>query len=65
MIDAKVRELTSRALAKALAFKACGQDAKAQAWATELVWLLDCVDILSDEAVQIKTQRDLEGGDLP
>ncbi len=64
-MNEKIRRLTSRALAKALAFKACGQNAKAQAWAVELVWLLDCVDILSDEAVQIKTQRDLEGGDLP
>lgn len=38
----------SRALAKAIAYKQCGKDDNANAWAAELVALLDCVGILSE-----------------
>lgn len=41
------RQLTARALAKAIAFKACGKDADARQWARELVRLLQCSEILS------------------
>ena len=47
------REIT-RALAKALAYKQCGKDRHAAAWAAELVQLLECSDILVSGA-----QRDL------
>ena len=43
MID---RKATATALAKAIAHKAAGNDAKASAFAIELVRLLECADIL-------------------
>jgi len=43
MID---RSEVSRALAKAIAYAACGQHAKACEWARELVRLLECAEIL-------------------
>ena len=43
------RQAIARALAKALAYKACGQQAKAEQWARELVRLLECADILAVE----------------
>jgi hypothetical protein len=43
MID---RSATAQALAKAIAFKACGKDKDAEAWARRLVELLECADIL-------------------
>lgn len=43
------RSEVSRALAKALAFKACGKDAQAQAWAARLVDLLECAEVLSGD----------------
>ena len=44
MID---RVEVSRALAKAIAFKNCGQDALAASWAAEVVTLLECAEILA------------------
>jgi hypothetical protein len=44
MID---RGEVSRALAKALAYKGCGKDGQAAAWAAKLVELLECADILA------------------
>jgi len=44
------RSAIARALAKAIAYKACGQDAKASSWARELVRLLQCADILNGGA---------------
>jgi hypothetical protein len=41
------RSEINRALAKAIAYKQCGKDEKAQAWATELVRLLECSDIIN------------------
>jgi len=41
------RTAVARALAKAIAFKCCGQDDKAREWARELVRLLQCADILN------------------
>lgn len=41
------RPEVNRALAKAIAFKACGKDAEASAWARKLVELLECADILN------------------
>ena len=43
MID---RSATAQALAKAIAFKQCGKDAEAAAWARKLVNLLQCAEIL-------------------
>jgi hypothetical protein len=39
----------SRALAKALAYKNCGQQAKAEHWARILIHLLECEGILKPE----------------
>lgn len=41
------RSEVNRALAKALALKACGKDADASEWARQLVELLECADILT------------------
>lgn len=41
------RSAINRALAKALAYKQCGNREKANEWATELVFLLECQDILA------------------
>lgn len=43
MID---RSAVAQALAKAIAFKACGKQAEAETWARKLVALLECADIL-------------------
>ena len=37
------------ALAKAIAFKTCGRDIKAQEWARRLVELLECAQILKTD----------------
>jgi hypothetical protein len=41
------RSEVSRALAKAIAYKNCGKQAEAEAWAVELVKLLKCANILT------------------
>jgi hypothetical protein len=46
MID---RSEVSRALAKALAYKACGKQRDAEVWAAKLVELLECANILKLE----------------
>jgi hypothetical protein len=43
MVD---RSKASQALAKAIAYKACGKDRDAAAWARQLVELLECAEIL-------------------
>lgn len=43
MID---RQEIARALAKAIAYKQCGKQGDAEAWARRLVELLECADIL-------------------
>jgi hypothetical protein len=40
------RSAVSKALAKAIAYKAVGKDRDAEQWARELVALLHCADIL-------------------
>lgn len=45
MID---RSEVSRALAKAIAYKSCGNDAKAEEWAKKLIQLLEMANILKD-----------------
>jgi len=40
------RSEIARALAKAIAYKQCGKHADAEAWARQLVELLECHDIL-------------------
>lgn len=42
------RSEVNRALAKAIAYKACGKDLQANIWAIRLVKLLECADILTD-----------------
>lgn len=44
MID---RSATAKALAKAIAYKQVGNDRAANEWATKLVRLLECADILA------------------
>lgn len=46
MID---RSEVSRSLAKAIAYKQCGKQAEAEAWARLLVQQLECADILKAE----------------
>ena len=46
------RAEASRALAKAIAYKQCGKDDEAAAWATRLVELLECHRILAHGADQ-------------
>jgi len=48
------RSEINRAIAKAIAYKQCGKDRHAQAWAAELVRLLECHEILA-----LGAQRDL------
>jgi len=43
------RSAIARALAKAIAYKACGKHAEANTWAIELIRLLDCAGILRSE----------------
>ncbi len=43
MVD---RAEAARALAKAIAFKACGKDQDAADWARKLVEILECAEIL-------------------
>jgi hypothetical protein len=45
------RSEVSRALAKALAYKACGKQRDAEHWAARLVELLECADIIRSEYV--------------
>lgn len=47
MID---RSKIAQALAKAIAYKLCGKENEARAWARRLVELLECADILTREA---------------
>lgn len=49
MID---RSEVNRALAKAIAYKNCGKDAKARYWATQLVNLLECNGILDETYIR-------------
>ena len=46
MID---RSEVARSLAKAIAYKNCGKDADAEAWARKLVEQLECANILQGE----------------
>lgn len=46
MID---RSKVSQALAKAIAYKNCGKDRDAEAWARKLIELLECANILKGE----------------
>jgi hypothetical protein len=45
------RVAINRALAKAMAYRACGKDAQADAWAAELVRLLGSNRILDTDCV--------------
>lgn len=40
------RSDASRAMAKAIAYKACGNDAAATDWARQLIRILECAEIL-------------------
>lgn len=52
MID---RVEISRALAKAIAYKACNKQHEAEAWARKLVELLECADILRATTTVVNT----------
>lgn len=43
------RTEAARALAKAIAFKACGKHSEAAVWAAKLVRLLQCAEILRED----------------
>lgn len=47
MID---RSEVARSLAKAIAYKQCGKQEEAEAWARKLVEQLECAEILRPEA---------------
>lgn len=51
------RSAIAQALAKALAYKACGKDAKADAWAARLITLLGSQGILTSEAKQLRIEQ--------
>lgn len=46
------RSAAAQALAKAIAFKACGKDEEANQWATQLLRILNCADILADSTAR-------------
>ena len=48
-MDPNARVLLNKALSKAIAFKNCGNEEKAQFWAVELIRLLEVTDILLPE----------------
>ena len=54
MID---RSEVNRALAKAIAYKQCGDDRKAELWAVKLIELLECHDILNPKHIDVDTTR--------
>lgn len=45
------RSAAATAMAKAIAYKQCGNDRAASEWARNLVELLECADILTREPV--------------
>ena len=58
MID---RSEINRALAKAIAYKQCGKDQKAAAWAVRLVDLLECAEIFDPAYLaRVRTELTLE-----
>ena len=48
------RSEINRALAKALAFKACGKHAEAELWAARLLGLLECAAIINPERAGLR-----------
>jgi hypothetical protein len=50
------RSEINRALAKAIAYKQCHRDAQAEAWAAELVRLLECAAILDPTRIDVERQ---------
>jgi hypothetical protein len=46
------RSAIAQALAKAIAYKQCGQHERANEWAARLVRMLACSDILASDAPQ-------------
>lgn len=44
------RQAVSQALAKAIAYKQCGNQFEAEQWAAKLVAMLECADILNPVA---------------
>ena len=61
MID---RTEVSRALAKALAYKQCGKDQLAEAWACKLVDLLECAAIIDPSYRQFAEKRGIDSAHL-
>lgn len=51
------RSKINRALAKAIAFKQCGEEGKAHDWAVHLVEMLGVAGILNDDALIARNQR--------
>lgn len=47
----------SRALAKAIAYKQCGEEGKARDWAVYLVQILEIADIVTEDALIARNQR--------
>lgn len=48
------RSEVSRALAKAIAYKQCGNDAAAEQWAAKLIHLLECSEILNPQRLELR-----------
>lgn len=55
------RSEINRALAKAIAYKQCGKDRDAAAWAAKLVRLLGAADILDPRKVPLNWDAASEG----
>lgn len=53
MID---RTATSRALAKAIAYKQCGKHAEAELWAARLLGLLEVAEIIDPDRAGLRQQ---------
>jgi hypothetical protein len=51
------RSAVARALAKAIAYKQCGKQDDAEAWAAELVRLLGAANIISDDYLASASRR--------
>ena len=61
MID---RSEVNRALAKAIAYKQCGKDQLAEAWACKLIDLLECASIIAADYRAFAEKRGIDGAHL-
>ena len=58
------RSEISRALAKAIAYKQCGKDQLAEAWACKLIDLLECASLIDPGYRAFAAKRGIDGAHL-